>query len=48
MSKISVKTKTVLSMTCKTESTELLAFNRQKDGYKFTVKTSLCIRVVLS
>ena len=35
-------------MTCTTESTELLAFNRQKDGYKFTVKTSLCIRVVLS
>ena len=35
-------------MTDMTESTELLAFKRQKDGYKVTVKISLCIRVVLS
>ena len=32
----------------KKESTELLAFKRQKDGYKVTVKISLCICVVLS
>ena len=31
-----------------TESTELLAFKGQKDGYKVTVKISLCICVVLS
>ena len=31
-----------------TESTKLLAFKRQKDGYKFTVKISLCICAVLS
>ena len=31
-----------------TESTELQAFKRQKDGYKDTVKVSLCICVVLS
>ena len=31
-----------------TESTELLAFKRKKDGYKVTVKISLCICVVLS
>ena len=31
-----------------TESTELLAFKRQKDGYKVTVKISLRICVVLS
>ena len=48
MSKISFKTKTVLTMTDMTESTELLAFKRQKDGYKVTVKISLCICVVLS
>ena len=35
-------------MTDMTESTELLAFKRQKDGYKVTVKISLCISVVLS
>ena len=35
-------------MTDMTESTELLAFKRQKDGYKVTVKISLCIWVVLS
>ena len=48
MSKSSIKTKTVLTMTDMTESTELLALKRQKDGYKVTVKTSLCISVVLS
>ena len=47
-SKSSIKTKTVLTMTDMTESTELLAFKRQKDGYKVTVKISLCICVVLS
>ena len=31
-----------------TEYTELLAFKIQKDGYKVTVKVSLCICVVLS
>ena len=35
-------------MTDMTESTELLAFKRQKDGYKVTVKISLCICVVIS
>ena len=35
-------------MTDMTESTELLAFKRQKDGYKVTVKSSLGIFVVLS
>ena len=48
MSKSSIKTKTVLTMTDMTESTELLAFKRQKDGYKVTVKISLCICVVIS
>ena len=48
MSKSSIKTKTVLTMTDMTESTELLAFKRQKDGYKVTVKISLFICVVLS
>ena len=48
MSKSSIKTKTVLKMTDMTESTELQAFKRSKDGYKFTVKNSLCICVVLS
>ena len=38
MSKSSIKTKTVSTMTDMTESTELLAFKRQKDGYKITVK----------
>ena len=47
MSKSSIKTKTVLTMTDMTESTELLAFKRQKDGYKVTVKISLCICVVI-
>ena len=36
------------TMTDMTESTELLAFKRQMDGYKVTVKISLCICVVLS
>ena len=31
-----------------TESTELQVFKRQKDGYKVTVKISLCICVVPS
>ena len=35
-------------MTDMTESTELLGFKRQKDGYEVTVKISLCIWVVLS
>ena len=48
MSKSSIETKTVLTMTDMTESTELLAFKRQKDGYKVTVKISLCICVVLT
>ena len=48
MSKSSIKTKTVLTLTDMTESTELLAFKRQKDDYKVTVKISLCICVVLS
>ena len=34
-------------MTDITESTELQAFKRQKDGYKVNVKISLCICVVL-
>ena len=37
MSKSSIKTKTVLTMTDMTESTELQAFKRQKDGYKVTL-----------
>ena len=48
MSKSSIKTKTVLTMTDMTQSTELWAFIRQKDGYKVTVKVLLCICVVLS
>ena len=35
-------------MTDMTESTQLLAFKRQKDGYKVIVKISLGICVVLS
>ena len=35
-------------MTDKTQSTELQAFKRSKDGYKVTVKISLCVCVVLS
>ena len=48
MSKSSTKTKTVLTVTDMTESTELLAYKRQKDGYKVTLNISLCICVVLS
>ena len=48
MSKSSIKTKTVLTMTGMTESTELMAFKRKKDGYKVTAKISSCICVVLS
>ena len=48
MPKSSIKTKTALTMTDMTEFTELQAFKRQKDGYKVTVKISLCICVVLS
>ena len=47
MSKSSIKTKTVLTMPEMTESTELLAFKRQKDGYKVTVNISLCICIVI-
>ena len=46
MSKSSAKTKTVLTMTDMTQSTELQAFKRPKDGYKVTVKISLCICVL--
>ena len=35
-------------MTDMTQSTELQAFIRQKDGYKVAVKISMCICVVLS
>ena len=48
MSKSNIKTKTVLTMTDMTKSTELLAFKIQKDGYDVTVKISLCICVVLA
>ena len=48
MSKSSIETKTVLTMTDMTKSTELQAFIRQKDGYKATLKISLYICVVLS
>ena len=48
MSKSSIKTKTVLTMTDMTESTEFQAFKRPKGGYKVTVKIFLCICVVLS
>ena len=48
MSKSSIKTKTVLRVTDMTESNELLAFKRQKDGYEVIVKISLFICVVLS
>ena len=45
MSKSSIKTKTVLTMIDMTESTELQAFKRQKNGYKVTVKFS-CVFVL--
>ena len=41
MSKSSIKTKIVLIMTDMTESIELQAFKRQKDGYKGTLKILL-------
>ena len=47
MSKSSIKTKTVLTMTGMAKSTELLAFKRQKDGYKVIIKIFLCNCVVL-
>ena len=40
MSKSSIKTKTVLTMTNMTQSTELQAFKRPTDGHKVTVKIS--------
>ena len=43
MSKSSIKTTKVLTMTDTTESTELLAFKRQKGGYKVTVKFSTSV-----
>ena len=48
MSKSSIKTKTVLTMTDMTQSTELQAFKRPTDGHKVTVKISSGICVVLS
>ena len=48
MSKSSIKTKTILAMTDMTESTELLAFKRQKDGFEVTVKKILVNFVTLS
>ena len=48
MSKSSIKIKIVFTMIDMTESTELLPFKRQKDGYKVIVKISSCICVVLS
>ena len=48
MSKSGIKTKTVLTMTDMTKSTELQAFIRQKDGYKVTVKIFMSICAVLS
>ena len=35
-------------MTDTTESTELLAFKRQKDDYKVTLKIFICVCIVLS
>ena len=43
-----IKTKTVLTMTDMTQSTELQAFKTPKNGYKVTVKITLCICFVLS
>ena len=45
MSKTSINTKTVLTITDMTESTELLALKRQKEGYKVAVKFS-CVFVL--
>ena len=41
-------TRPTVFLTDMTESTELQAFKRPNDGYKFTVKIFLCICVVLS
>ena len=41
MSKSRIKIKIVLTMIDMTESTELLPFKRQKDGYKVIVKISV-------
>ena len=43
MSKSSIKTKIVLTVTDMTESIELQAFKRQKDGYKGTLKIFACV-----
>ena len=48
MSKSSIKTKTVLTMTDMTKSTELQAFKRPRDGYKVTVKISLLKQMLMS
>ena len=48
MSKSSIKTKAVLTMTDMTESTAIQTVESPKDGYKVTVKISLCICVVLT
>ena len=40
MSKSNIKTKTVLTMTDMTQSTDLQAFIRQKDGYEVAVEIS--------
>ena len=45
MLKTSINTKTVLTITDMTESTELLALKRQKEGYKVAVKFS-CVFVL--
>ncbi|KAK2563286.1 hypothetical protein P5673_013649 [Acropora cervicornis] len=45
MSKSSINTKAVLTITDMTESTELLALKRQKEGYKAAVKFS-CVFVL--
>ena len=41
--KSNIKTKTILTMTDMKESTELQTFKRQKNGWKVTVKISLCL-----
>ena len=44
MSKTSINTKTVLTITDMTESTELLALKRQKEGYK-VIKSLLNVKL---
>ena len=46
MSKSSIKTKTVLTMTNMTESTELQAFKRPKDGYCKNFLVYLCCSIL--